>query len=753
MREWLQLAGGFFPIKLLLLHFRRSLLMMAFWLLLFGMAGGLIFKDMGFLYLFVTPEYLENVSWISYLIMGVTLGLFTMAFHISTYIFYSYRFPFLAALSRPIYRYSINNSIIPIAFYGFYITQIVGSQMAEQVDFWEIFGQITALLLGSILTISLVFTYFFSTLKTVKLPLKKEVRENLEKPLDLIIKKEKKLREGQLVDAGQVDSYLKNFFTIKQTRSVSHYDDGVLLSILQKHHKSAAWFFILILAILILLSTLSDREVFQIPAGSSIVLLLTLYVMVAGAFYSWFKTWSVTVGILVVLALNFMVATSWLDRPKQAFGLDYEAPKAYYNYATLNQLTTDSIQAWDRNEMLKILENWKQRQPPGTKPKMVIINSSGGGLRSSVWTFGVMQALDSITEGHFSKQTFAIFGSSGGMIGAAYFRALKLLEAKGDQQNPWSPTHMELIGKDLLNPVALKLTLNDLLFMNRRFQDGAHTYRADRGLAFEKQLHKNLNAALKKRISDYKEPEKQAMIPLLILTPTIVQDGRRLIISPQGLSFLTRNQNPYTKGISYEIDGVEMRRFLQNQQGDSLWMATALRMSATFPYITPLVSLPTIPNLQIIDAGARDNEGFSLTANFLHTFREWLADNTSGVTIVRIKANRADEILVASTGSPSLLENLQNPIFGVVNSYSNFQYFSKFSQLEKAPAWIDYPLDFQTYSLLTLDNEVSLSWHLTMSERKKIAQELRSTRIIEQMQLWKPGVRHSLQPQPDEEVR
>jgi hypothetical protein len=736
MRRALQWISGFFPIKLLLLHVRRSLLTMFFWLVLFGLTGGFFLGEMGFRYLFNTPEYLERVSWLSYLIMGVTVGLFVMAFHISTYIFYSYRFPFLAALNRPIYCYSINNSVIPIAFYGYYLLQIIQVQRGEGVPWSALTVQILALLLGSVITISLVFTYFFSTLRGLKVPIKKEVRDQLEKPLDLIIKKDREIKQDRLVDTAEVHSYLKNFLSIRNTRKVSHYDDEVLLSTLQKHHKSAAWFFLLILFLLWGLGRLSDRELFQIPAGGSIVLLMTLYLLVAGALYSRFKTWSVAVGLLLVIGINYIVGTPWLYRPNHAFGMNYQVPPAHYNHATLNVLTTDSIQTFDKNEMLIVLENWKARQPRGEKPRMILINSSGGGLRSSVWTFGIMQSLDSISNGRFLEQTFAIFGSSGGMIGAAYFRELKLLSELGADEHPLDPKHRDLIGRDLLNPVALKFTLNDLLFQTRTFQEQGQRYRADRGHAFEIQLNKNLGQVFQKRLIDYREAEQSAKIPMLVMTPTLVKDGRRLLASPLGLSFLTRNQTPYTQAPSYEIDGVELRRFFEKQGGDSIRFSTVLRMSATFPYITPLVSLPSVPELQVIDAGARDNEGFALTLNFLYHFKDWIAANTSGVTVIRIKANRADEIQVSATGNPTLFDNLQRPIFGVVNSYANFQYYTKFSMLHKAHEWMDFELDFQTYSLLTLGNEVSLSWHLTRNERRKIAAELGTERIRQALRRW-----------------
>jgi len=67
-------------------------------------------------YLFLDPEYLNRVSWISFFLMGIGFAVFTMGFHLSTYILDGEKFPFLAILSKPFIHYCLNNSIIPLIF-------------------------------------------------------------------------------------------------------------------------------------------------------------------------------------------------------------------------------------------------------------------------------------------------------------------------------------------------------------------------------------------------------------------------------------------------------------------------------------------------------------------------------------------------------------------------------------------------------------------------------------------------------------
>ena len=84
----------------------------------------------------------------------------------------------------------------------------------------------------------------------------------------------------------------------------------------------------------------------------------------------------------------------------------------------------------DRQNMIGILEKWKQKQGE-EKPLLLLIATSGGGNRSATFTMNALQHLDSVTGGQIIKKTFFITGASGGMIGATYFRELYREGLKG----------------------------------------------------------------------------------------------------------------------------------------------------------------------------------------------------------------------------------------------------------------------------------------------------------------------------------
>jgi len=63
-------------------------------------------------------------------------------------------------------------------------------------------------------------------------------------------------------------------------------------------------------------------------------------------------------------------------------------------------------------------------------------------------------------------------------------------------------------------------------------------------------------------------------------------------------------------------------------------------MNATFPYVTPAISLPTLSPRRPVDAGYYDNYGVSLAADWImdDRTRKWLEEYTSGVILLQIRA-------------------------------------------------------------------------------------------------------------------
>ena len=120
-----------FPFRFFLLNLKKNILFLIFWAILFGFITKEIGARYGIPFLFLDPEYLDKTGFLAYLIVGFSCGGFIMAYNMSSYIMNSYRFPFLATLTNPFWKYCLNNFLIPIAFISLYSVQIVSFQKNE----------------------------------------------------------------------------------------------------------------------------------------------------------------------------------------------------------------------------------------------------------------------------------------------------------------------------------------------------------------------------------------------------------------------------------------------------------------------------------------------------------------------------------------------------------------------------------------------------------------------------------------------
>src|SRR5437868_5311187 len=121
-----------FPVQLLLNNFRRNIVLLLCWIILFAMITGNFGKYLGIPYLFLDPEYLNKVNFTSFTIIGLVTAGFSMAFHITCYISDGHRFSFVGTLPRPFRKFVINNSVIPLLFLGTYIFEIIAFQINNE---------------------------------------------------------------------------------------------------------------------------------------------------------------------------------------------------------------------------------------------------------------------------------------------------------------------------------------------------------------------------------------------------------------------------------------------------------------------------------------------------------------------------------------------------------------------------------------------------------------------------------------------
>lgn len=654
-----------------------------------------------------------------------------MVYNISSYIVNGFRFPFIATLSKPFLKYTMNNFIVPTLFVLTYLYFIISFQLNNEYrSIWAVFTQVMGFLSGFILIILFTLTYFFRTNKDIVLMFGVETSDsdpNAPFAQHLIEKNEKPKRRSGFFSRRRtqskiwrVDTYLSSFSKVKLVRQTEHYTREMVESVFRQNHLNAAIIEIIVFVSFIVMGLFKDYSIFKLPAGASVILIFSMFIMLSSAFRFWLKAWATSVLIGLFLLVNFISKYGVFYSENKAYGMDYESTPATYSIERFQGLDDHHLVKADYDSTIQILNRWKEKfyGQPG-KPKMVFVNCSGGGLRASIWAFRIMQVADSLSDNRFSRSTQLISGASGGMIGAAYYRELFLQQRLGLLKSINSDKGITNIGKDLLNPVAFSVTVSDLFFNIQKFKDGNTSHNKDRAYAFEKQLNENTGSVLAKRLSAYHDPEANALIPMMIFTPTVVNDGRRLVISPQPMSYMSSHNNDSSFKFDYTIDEIEFRKLFRDQHADNIKFTSVLRMNATFPYILPAVTLPSQPMINVMDAGIRDNTGLKTSLKFLYVFRKWIEENTSGVVFVDIRDSHKARP-VEEKPRMSFLENFITPLGNIYGNLLTIQDYNQDESYEYAKSWFTAPFDFVIFELPTKEQDISLSWHLTTREKRSV---------------------------------
>ncbi|HNO00081.1 MAG TPA: patatin-like phospholipase family protein [Chitinophagaceae bacterium] len=725
MKVWLKGFYYSFPIQLLFLHFRKYQSLLIFWFILFSTVNGTFMKTFGADSLFLAPEYLGNVNSISSAIVGASIGMFVMSWNIGTFILFSRQFRFLAATTNPFLKYCINNAIIPLLFIIFYFFKAYDfDHNKELIPAKDILFLLGGFLCGFIFMIAASFLYFFRADRTIQ----RKMVPVMNNPQSYIthLANVKEVYHG--VPPITVEWYFETPFKLKKARDVSHYTDAFVESILKRHHIAAILSVFIAFIFLLIIGFLLESPFFQLPAAAAITIFFAILIGVSGAMAHFLQGWTIPALLGFILLLNVFYKFDWIDPRNKAYGINYEnkAQRPAYTVEGLRAICTPEQVAADRQNMMEILNAWKNKQQEA-KPLLVLINTSGGGHRSATFTMSVLQKLDNITNGSIMKNTFLINGASGGMIGAAYFRELYRVRQNGKKIHLQDKKYIDNIAGDLLNPLFTSFVARDLIGPAQKFKVGDYTFVKDRGYAFEHKLNENTNGILNKQLKDYVADEKAANIPLMFFNSVVTRDGRKMIISTQPVRFMMQSHNDTTHVPAAEPDAIDFASFFSKQDPQNIRMLTALRMNATFPIVLPNVWLPSVPVIDVMDAGLRDNFGQETSLRFLSSFEDWIKENTRGVFIIQIRDRKAggwempydSKSISDHATKPFLL--LQHDWFKMME-YSQNDMLSYFITNSGVPV---YKTVFQ-YVTTKEQNKAALNFHITKREEYDIINSIKS---------------------------
>jgi hypothetical protein len=264
-------------------------------------------------------------------------------------------------------------------------------------------------------------------------------------------------------------------------------------------------------------------------------------------------------------------------------------------------------------------EQFKPTDGPPKPQPLIVVTTSGGASVSAIFTLTFLTELERQKPGS-SKRIRILTGASGGMLGAAYFRARRSefdpLFNDPEKREALIADMRTRMRTDFLSPVVQQTVFKDLP-MSWLCPSG---YVRNRGWRLERAWDKALlradgEPALALTFRQMRTQEVEGREPSMIFSPMMVEDGRPLLISTLDLDRLLEQKEQGGKRINPITPVVEFFKLFP--KGGDVTLGTAVRLNASFPFISPASVVPTVPPRRLVDAGYYDNHGVDTAVGWL----------------------------------------------------------------------------------------------------------------------------------------
>jgi len=441
-----------------------------------------------------------------------------------------------------------------------------------------------------------------------------------------------------------------------------------------------------------------------------------------------------------------------------------------YNFGGVDhyfKLYKETAQDVKKENLPNIATATKARLEYNNTRVLTLICSSGGGIQAGAWTAKVLTGLTSEIPG-FSESVFLISSASGGSVGAMYF-----LEGLGKSQIEREATShtvpqsildkvneaatassLEQIAWGLAYPDFARLLIPEfLLQLLPWFQDIKYY---DRAWAMEqawlekiKTLGDDDVSSESLLFSDWIKKTRQGTLPAVAFNITIIETGELGVISTIDYPNTSATLHNRTLHEVYKTS-------TSGKQNDALIFdiekVTAARLSASFPYVTPLSRADIFPktyplpiNWHIGDGGYADNRGIVAVTEWGQTvalddeLRQIVNKKIDTILILRLEGFPESDTL--KKGSKGWISAILGPVTGLLNVRSQtqisrgdlelnmladlFHFVSNQNHSEANPAQLEVReimLRIPTSKQLghTEDRQPPLSWALSRQDQKYI---------------------------------
>ena len=423
----------------------------------------------------------------------------------------------------------------------------------------------------------------------------------------------------------------------------------------------------------------------------------------------------------VGFALVILVFWAWL-LPGVAFFADrYRAPTSLllillFSSMTVGFSTDHYFEAQEGAGSLPTVREAflaPKDQPSSASNPVVLVAASGGGIRSAVWTAQVLSGL-SQEDSRFAPSLRLISAVSGGSVGSLYY--VDHLHAGADPSDLGQV--VDRAGEGSLFAAAWGLTYPDLA---RILLPPAAPETVDRGVALERVWDSRLlvpGASL----AQWAVKVAAGTLPPLIMNSTVAELGEPLLLAPLDIPKRWRGGAASGHGRTLDCDPK---------------VATAARLSATFPWLTPMSRPFGSCNgfrLHLADGGYYDNFGVTSALHWLEELvqptvgqgvdpvvKKILQDRGVLLVLIRASADGIDGEPRHVEPQPGWITESVGPVTTLVKVQGTTQLSRNDWELRQfAELWSDqHDIRIETF-LFGLEAPVSLSWQLSESELQQV---------------------------------
>ena len=347
----------------------------------------------------------------------------------------------------------------------------------------------------------------------------------------------------------------------------------------------------------------------------------------------------------------------------------------------------------------EVIRQWKAGPRQGYKRPLTVVATAGGGIQAAAWTAQVLTGLQSeCKSGEFASSLLLVSSVSGGSVGTMYF-----LAAYDDDGNYPTDTEslqkirynasrssLSAVGWGMLYPDALRaLPLIGWFVPQDR----------DRGWAIENAWITGWSQP--PNLSDWRRDVELGTRPAVIFNATAAESGQRFLISSTELS---------TPG------GMQ---FADDYNGWDLPIATAARLSATFPYVSPIARASAANHdsdrVHVADGGYYDNSGMVSALS-------WLIDaenELQGQTVILISIDSGSD-----NPEGGKVWSWQKQLVAPVSTMLNLRTSSQQHRVIFEGALVRELLESHGAKVISAPfiytGDLPLSWHLNATQKENV---------------------------------